>query len=354
MSVVYPTNFYNEYSSFYNNLIHLFPNNELLESIKNEDQTQYIVRINNLIKSLKSQVNFNSFAKSKIKVFSHKELDTTCVSESLFGKNLTLKKIFNNQNDTIKDLLWNQLHRMVLYELQEQNKTVKDKNIEERIEKLKPIPKKPNLSDPRKAFKTLLKTDDLNDSTNSLINDIFSSFEDSMNGKNPLDNLLNISSIIGEKYKDRIDNGEIDLNGLLGGLQNNLPGMDGMKKMIEPLMSMVQTQAEEPKETVVIDENFSTANIDIGKQEENAQPMFGNMLKSLDSTGILNMLKSNGSLGVGGAEGGEGLGKLFNTLSKLQLDDPNLESTLKNDLGLDMSQISEQMNKMLQQSQQNQ
>ena len=53
-----------------------------------------------------------------------------------------------------------------------------------------------------------------------------------MNGKNPLDNLLNISSIIGEKYKDRIDNGEIDLNGLLGGLQNNLPGMDGMKKMI--------------------------------------------------------------------------------------------------------------------------
>lgn len=352
MSLVYPTNLYNEYSSFYNNLIHLFPNNELLESIKNEEQSKYIVRINNLIKSLKNQVNFNNFAKSKIKVFSHKESDTTSISESLFGKNLTLKKVFNNQNDTIKELLWNQLHRMVLYELQEQNKTLKDKNIDERIEKLKPIQKKPNLSDPRKAFKTLLKTDNLNDSTNSLINDIFSSFEDSMSGKNPLDNLLNISAIIGEKYKDKIDNGEIDLNGLLGGLQNNLPGMDGMKKMMEPLMSMVQTQAEEPKETVVIDENFSTANIDIGKQEENVQPMFGNMLKSLDSTGILNMLKNNGLEQKG--EGTEGLGKLFNTLSKLQLDDPNLETTLKNDLGLDMSQISEQMNKMLQQSQENQ
>jgi hypothetical protein len=118
-------------------------------------------------------------------------------------------------------------------------------------------------------------------------------------------------------------------------------------------MNMVQTQVEEPKETVVIDENFSTANIDIGKQEENAQPMFGNMLKSLDSTGILNMLKSNNGLGQN-AEGTEGLGKLFNTLSKLQLDDPNLETTLKNDLGLDMTQISEQMNKMLQQSQENQ
>lgn len=350
MSVVYPTNFYNEYSSFYNNLIHLFPNNELLESIKNEDEKQYIIRINNLIKSLKSQVNFNNFAKSKIKVFSHKELDTTCVSESLFGKSLTLKKIFNNQNETVKELLWNQLHRMVLYELQEQNKTLKDKNIDEKIEKLKPIQKKV-VTDPRMAFKTLLKTDNLNDSTNNLINDIFSSFEDTMKGKNPLDNLLNISSIIGEKYKDKIDNGEIDLNGLLGGLQNNLPGMDGMKKMMEPLMNMVQTQADEPKETVVIDENFSTANIDIGKQEENAQPMFGNMLKSLDSTGLLNMLKSNGSLGAEGGESSEGLGKLFNTLSKLQLDDPNLETTLKNDLGLDMSQISEQMNKMLQQSQ---
>jgi hypothetical protein len=63
------------------------------------------------------------------------------------------------------------------------------------------------------------------------------------------------------------------------------------------------------------------------------------------------MLKSNGSIG---GESSEGLGKLFNTLSKLQLDDPNLETTLKNDLGLDMSQISEQMNKMLQQSQENQ
>ena len=82
--------------------------------------------------------------------------------------------------------------------------------------------------------------------------------------------------------------------------------------------------------------------------------MFCNMLKSLDSTGILNMLKSNGSIGTEGGEGTEGLGKLFNTLSKLQLDDPNLETTLKNDLGLDMSQISEQMNKMLQQSQQTQ
>jgi hypothetical protein len=344
MSVVYPTNLYNEYSSFYNNLIHIFPNNDFLESIRNEEQTQYVIRVNSLIKSLKSQVNFNNFAKSKIKVFSHKDADTIIISESLFGKNLSLKKILNNQDDSIKDLLWNQLHRMVLYELQEQNKTLKDKNVDERIEKLKPIQKKLT-TDPRVAFKTLLKTDDLNSSTNNLINDIFSSFEDSMNGKNPLDNLLNISSVIGEKYKDKIENGEIDLNGLLGGLQNNLPGMDGMKKMMEPLMKMVQTPEEEPKETVVIDENFSTANIDIGKQDEISQPMFGNMLKSLDSTGLLNMMKTQD-----GKEN-EGMSKLFSTLSNLKLDDPNLETTLKNNLGLDMSQISEQMSKILQQNQ---
>lgn len=347
MSLVYPTNLYNEYSSFYNNLTHLFQNNEFLETIKDEEQTQYVIRINNLIKSLKSQVNFNNFAKSKIKVFSHKESDTLNISESLFGKNLSLKKIFNNQNEMIKDLLWSQLHRMVLYELEEQNKTLKEKNIDERIEKLKPIQKKMQ-SDPRNAFKSILKTDNLNDSTNNLINDIFSSFESSIGGKNPLDNLLNISSIIGEKYKDKIDNGEIDLNGLLGGLQNNLPGMEGMKKMMEPLMNMVQTKPEEPKETVVIDENFSTANIDIGKQEDDSQPIFGNMLKSLDSTGILNMLKNNNSESGSGIQD-EGIGKLLNTLTNLKLDDPNLEDNLKNNLGIDMAQISEQMSKILQQ-----
>jgi hypothetical protein len=358
MSIVYPDNLYNEYSSFYNNLTHLFQNNDFLESIKDEDQTQYVIRVNNLIKTLKNQVNFNNFAKSKIKVFSHKESDTLHISESLFGKNLSLKKIFNNQNEMIKDLLWSQLHRMVLYELEQQNKPLKDKNIYERIEKLKPIQKKLS-SDPRDAFKSILKTDNLNDSTNNLINDIFSSFENSGSGKNPLDNLLNISSVIGEKYKDKIDNGEIDLNSLLGGLQNNLPGMEGMKKMMEPLMNMVQSKPEEPKETVIIDENFSTADIEIGKQEESSQPMFGNMLKSLDSTGILNMIKG----GIGGGAGGlgglgtdganEGIGKLLNTLTNLNLDDPNLEDTLKNDLGIDMTQISEQMSKILQQQSQN-
>jgi hypothetical protein len=353
MSIVYPANLYNEYSSFYNNLSHLFQNNEFLESIKNEEQSQYVTRVNSLIKSLKSQVNFNNFAKSKIKVFSHKESDTLNISESFFGKNLSLKKIFNNQNEMIKDLLWSQLHRMVLYELEEQNKLLKEKNLYERIEKLKPTQKKMT-GDPRDAFKSILKTDNLNDSTNNLINDIFSSFENSVNGKSPLDNLLNISSVIGEKYKDKIDNGEIDLNSLLGGLQNNLPGMDGMKKMMEPLMNMVQTKQEEPKETVIIDENFSTANINIGKQEEPSQPMFGNMLKSLDSTGILNMMK--GSIGGAPGEGidgsNEGIGKLLNTLTNLKLDDPNLEDTLKNDLGIDMTQISEQMSKILQQHQQ--
>ena len=302
-----------EYKNLYNNLIHLFPNNELLDSIKNEGVEQYNIRINNLIKSLKNQVNFNSFAKSKIKVFSHKEADTTQISESLFGKTLTLKKIFNNQNDTIKNLLWDNLHKMVSYELEEQNKILQDKNIEERINKLK---LKFKFKDPKQTFKSLLKTENLNNSTNNLINDIFSSFEESMSEKNPLNNLLNISSLISEKYKDKIDNGEIDLNSLLSGLQSNLPGMDGIKTLIEPLMNMAKT--EEVKETIVMDENFSTANVSIGKEEE-PQPVLG-----------------------------EGMGKLFNTLSSLRLDDPNLQDTLKNNLGLDMNLISEQMNKLLQ------
>ena len=345
MSPVYPENLYNEYSSFYNNLIHLFPNNEFLESIKNEDKTQYIIRINKLITSLKSSDNFNNFAKSKIKVFSHKESDTTNISESLFGKNLTLKKIFNNQNESIKQLLWNQLHRLVIHELEEQNKNSPNKTITDKINKLKPISKVNDFTNPRQTFKKLIKTDELNTSTNNLINDIFSSFEDSMKGSNPLENLLNISTNISEKYKNQIDNGEINLDSLLGGLQNNLPGMDGIKNIIDPIIKMAGQQ-EEPKETVVIDENFSTANIDIGKQEETTQPMFANMLKTLDATGLMNMMKSSDN-----PENTEGLGKLLGVFNKMQSNEGNIDDILKNDLGLDMTQISEQMSKLMQQNQ---
>jgi hypothetical protein len=315
----------NEYNQLFDTIQKMFPDIEL---------TSNISRVDLLVNSLKNQTNFNLFLKSKIKVFSHKENDTTKISESLFGKSLTLKKIFNNQDDNVKYVLWTFLHRIVLFKLESFENP--DKNTLDRIQQLKDVltPTKKLDIDPKETFKNLLKTDQLNTETNDLINDIFGSFENSLNSTNPLDNLLNISSTIGEKYKDQIENGDIDLNQLLDGLQNNLPGMGNMKKMIEPLIGMVKNEQTIEPEKVIIDENFSTANVDLGKQEENNnQFMLGNMLKTFSP----DLLNNN---------------KLFGALNKLQNMNPqsttdDISELFKNDLGMDINEITEQMNQML-------
>lgn len=351
----YPEHFNEEYSSFLNNLIHLFPNNEVLNNITNETIDERYTRIIILISTLDNQANFNNFVKSKIKTFSHKEVDKQKISESLFGKNLSLKKIFNNQDDSIKLLLWNHLHRLVYIVYQNENKDTADKNKVERITRLKELQKTTTTKkiDPKETLQSFLKTDNLNTSTNDMINDIFSSFEGSLSGKNPLENIFNISNLISDKYKDKIENGDIDLNSLLDGLQTNLPGMENMKSMIDPILKM-QGQPEEPKETVIMDENFSTADVDLGKQEELSQPALGNMLKAIDSTGLMNMLGS-GSAGL--PELGnqtEGIGKFMGMLSKLQNVDNNnpdeLTNIFKNELGLDVDKLNEQMAKMMNQN----
>jgi hypothetical protein len=352
----YPENFNEEYTSFLNNLIHLFPNNDVLNSVSNETVDERYSRLIILISTLDNQTNFNNFVKSKIKTFSHKETDKQKISESLFGKNLSLKKIFNNQDDTIKLLLWNHLHRLVYIVYQNENNSTTDKNKLERISRLKELQKSTasKKMDPKETLQSFLKTDNLNTSTNEMINDIFSSFEGSLTGKNPLENIFNISNLITDKYKDKIENGDIDLNSLLDGLQTNLPGMENMKSMIDPILKM-QGQPEEPKETVIMDENFSTADVDLGKQEELSQPALGNMLKAIDSTGLMNMLGSSGGGFPDLGNQTEGIGKFMGMLSKLQNVDSNnpdeVTNIFKNELGLDVDKLNEQMAKMMNQNQ---
>jgi hypothetical protein len=68
-------------------------------------------RISQFVNGLKMSEEFNDlFIKKKIKLFSHKNPITQQLSECLFGPKYPLKQLLNNQPDTVKELIWYQLH----------------------------------------------------------------------------------------------------------------------------------------------------------------------------------------------------------------------------------------------------
>jgi hypothetical protein len=353
---IYPENVNNEFNVFLFNLNNIYPNEEMLVTVTNESFDQKSKRLQNLINSLNVASNFNNFCNSKIKVFSHKESATQLISESVFGKKLPLKKIFNNQPDEVKNKLWTNLHKMVLYLLEEECKTKPSKHLEERMLKLKENSPSNTLKidQTKKSIQQLFQTDKLNDTTNDMINDIFKSFENAMSGKDTMANILNLSSELTHKYENKINNGEIDLNGLVNNLKNNVPGMENMKNIIDPLLkmdgmsslsSLVGGTDNEPKEKVIIDENFSTANVNIGTEEETSKLVIGNMLKAVDGTGLLNMMSGDQN---------NSFNKLFDVVNKLKetgLDNrEELNNVFKNELGIDMNKINQEMELVMKQN----
>jgi len=341
---IFPENLSNEFKNFLLNLNNLFPNNEEIINVNNESVESKIMRIQNLLKTLNSSTNFNNFCKSKIKVFSHKKDDTQNISESIFGKKLPLKNIFNKQSDEIKEQLWTNLHKLLLIYLQEKVKT--DSSLNDKLTQIggSMFTKNLNLDQTKKSLQNIFQTDKLNSTTNNMINDIFKSFENVMSGQNTMENIFNLSNELTHKYEEKINNGEIDLNGLLDGLKNNIPGMDGMKNIIDPLLKMdgLMGQKEKEKETVIIDENFSTSDINLGVEEENPALNIGNMLKAVDNSGLLGMISGEQS---------NSFGKLIDIVNKLK--DTGLENRdaindiLKNDLGLDVDKINKEMVSLL-------
>lgn len=276
---------------FLTHLNEVFHDNPTVELVLKEPFDIKLERASNLNNLLKSTTNFNYFLKSKIKLFSHKDTDTLLISESLFGSSLSLKKIFNNQDDTIKLIFWKDLHNLLL-SYNEYLLTLDPTNLKilERIDKLQNNTGKQNHM--QNSINKLLKTDNLNDTTNNMLNDIFSSFESSMNQSsgNPFNNIMNISQTITEKYKDRIENGEIDLGDLLKNM-TNLPGMENMGGMVDMLSKQMQGAPETPKEKTVIDENFSTALVEQGDVNEQDSGMnVASLLKTVSSLGLDNQL----------------------------------------------------------------
>jgi len=325
------------------------------------------------------------FLNNKSKLFSNEE-----ISESLFGNEITLKKVFHNRDDNVKFVLWSYLHLIVLMVELAQKKKNKDKIkkitkvVESNVSELEKCKKKVETfnkttgRDPKTMIKDMLGVD-VNDQTNDMVADIVKSFEGTLGaggggaGANPLAGILDISKKISEKYQDKINKGDIQLDKLMEGIQKTIPGMDQMMKGggMEGMMSSMMGGAgggagglgsmmggmfgkgEPKKETVIIDENFSTSNVDVGEIKEGMNINIGKMLNMANSMGVI-----PGGKEKEGTPAGPNIMELFgmmNGIDKIKTKEEadalksKVDNFIENKLGLDMSKISKDMEKMFKQ-----
>lgn len=339
--------FSTNYSTFILHIKNVLPDETFIESIVNETFDEQLNRVKRFNDSLNTTTLFNYFLKNKIKLFSHKEKETLAISESIFGSEISLKKIFNNQDDSVKLLFWTDLKNLLLA----YNKYIllndsTNKNILERIQKLSDevdVDEEVNSFNPKEGLNKILKTENLNATTNNMINDIFSTFEKSINqpGSNPFANIMEISQNISEKYKSNIENGEVNLDDLLSNM-TGLPGMENIGEIIGSLTKQMQQTEEKPTEKVIIDENFSTAIVPKGEEKDESQNIdICGLLKTMDSLGLSNPF-------MGGKEPNDA-NKLMDVFGKLtKTSDPSqLNEIMEKDLGIDVTKFTEEMTKAL-------
>lgn len=359
---------YSDYIKQYNNFI------EQLKIIYTESDTlEYLSIINNYTDDNKiakglvynSSLNdetFDLFLKSKIKVFSHKNNDTRIFSESLFGSDFCLKNLLNNQSDDIKKLIWYHLHSIFLS--LEKSKPLENQN-SNYIQRLTELVTDNDVSKSKQTLQDILGVD-VNTSTTSMIDDIVESFEKILSNPsgNPLLGIMEISQKISVKYADKINNGEIELEKIMETFSTKIPGLDkmmgnltgdkGLSSLFSGLMGGEQIK---PKEKIIIDENFSTASVELGlnKLPETSNNGFklSDMLKMAGSMGILpgstNNTSSNSEM--------PDMSNIMNLMSKLQMGESLDESTcvdlqkqvstfLQDGMGLDISQFNTQLEDM--------
>lgn len=326
--------FLEEYNVFLNQLEKLFENDDdkqLVIKLKDESESDKLSRGKLFYNSIEEDVHFELFCKSKVRVFSSKEENTHLISNSLFGENLPLKKLINNQTQGTKDIIWKYLH--LFYFLYESN----NKNRKERKSIISKILKEKDQKLANEVKNELLDVD-VNKDTNNMIDDIVKSFEKTLSSDNPnpFESIMEITQNITEKYNDKIESGEIELDKLMGSIQNSIPGM--------PDLGSMTGAKQEPKEKVIIDENFSTDKVDLGDKDKNTKSSGMN---------LSNMLKMMNSMNQsGGDENGPNLGGLFSMLNKLESVDNEedaeklkveMDSYLEKELGVDVNKLNEQL-----------
>jgi hypothetical protein len=316
-----------------------------LHSYINELQQEKLIdmvnRITKLNESLEDDNLFNLFRRTKIKLFSSKNEETMKVSESLFGNKLTLKYILNNRSQKNKNIIWNYLH--LLYILRE---SMYENGNNDRIDTLSKLLKESEdyeqvikndalIDDLSSKVKKDVLNVDVNDTTNNLIDDIVKSFQTNMNknSDNPFDCILEITQQITDKYQDKINSGEVELDKLMGSITKTVPGVEGL---------LGATENPKNKEKVIIDEKFSTSTVDLGDKNEKSGFNLGGMMKMMNSM-------------TGGDEGGPNLSGLMGIMGKLnnvssQEEAENLKKEMDNilekDLGMDISKLNETISKL--------
>jgi len=356
----------NKYIEYFNKFLYQLniffsSDREVEEEIKQilaENNETKIARGQCFINSLTDDEHFNGFINSKIKIFSHKDEITKSISISLLGEKLNIKKILNHQTEDIKNIVWVYLH--VLYYNMEICK--EDKN-EIRIKQLETLINKN--SNEKSNFLNL----NVNNNTNSLINDIISSFEDSLktsdNLSNHFNNILNISQTISDKYSDDIVNGNIEFDKLLGSITNKLPGMENLMKNFGSMNLNPNKQSSVNEEKVIIDENFSTAIVQVGENNDEKKSDFkiSNILKMADKFGFIpNKQSETNDVDVNKIDNVDltnvlgkdfDISKLSDILQKMytakspdEADEikDEMNSFLINDIGIDFNKLAQQLN----------
>jgi hypothetical protein len=163
---------------------------------------------------------------------------------------------------------------------------------------------------------------------------------------------------------------DIEIDKLMSSITSKVPGLDKMMKGFGSEDGSVNIKdmmngftSNEKKEKVLIDENFSTSNIPVAVIEEkpNNGIKIGNILKIADQFGVLPGNKKSETENKGNTdeslnlEGMPNLGKIMEIMQKLDKsstpnDADNLKNEmntfLKNDLGIDMNNFTQQLEEM--------
>ena len=423
MSKVLEENYLECYDNFILQLKIIFTENEtnkILDNIKNMANTDKINKGKLFVELITSE-HFDDFLKCKIKIFSHKNNNTKKISESLLDNNLCLKNLLNNQPDAVKKVIWSKLH--IIYIASELLKPVNEQN-NLRLDALNNLlntsessdlinytqTKQSNQfnsninsnassdSDAKNKLKGMLGVD-VNNETSDMIDDIVASFEKVLSGNassNPLSGIMEISEKISVKYADKINSGEIELDKLMKCISKKIPGMEsilggmmgtgsaggaggglgGLGGLGDMMSGMMGGGTKKPKEKIIINENFSTADVQVGlnKEEDKKSINIGNILKIADGFGVIpgGKQSTSGLLGSGASGSSSSsesnglpdlssfgdmsniphLGKMMEMMEKLGKTETQedadalkmeMDSFLQSELGLDVNKLNKEL-----------
>lgn len=314
-----------ELVNYYDNMVENI--NKLVEInvdlFKNLDDSTKLEKMFLFHNTLDDEDIFNIFSFSKLKVFSSKAENTLQLSNSLLGEDFSLKFLLNNRTDIIKSKIW--IYLFKLYNLIETNRQAlfEQESRQERITLLETNIEESTANLSKKVKSNILSVD-VNDTTSNMLDDIVGSFQNLIdNNSNPFANIMTITNQISEKYGSKMENGEIELDKVMGSIQNTLPNMEGL-----------MGKAKE-EEKVIIDENFSTSQVKVEKTDENKAPNLGNMMNMMNQMPDIGGLTSM-------------LGKLKDakTDNEVQNLKSEMDNYLENELGIDVNELKENVNEI--------